>query len=389
MKLPKGWKEVELKDIGQIVTGSTPPRVNPEYYGNSIPWIKPPDLNHGMYVSNSKEKISEKGRSKVRILPKGSIIVSCIGIIGKVAIAGCELCTNQQINSIIPNEEIADSRFIYYLIKKIKPILEKRASSAVVPLLNKSEFSKFKINLPPLETQKEIVAILEKAEKTKEWRKEADELTKDFLRGVFLEMFGNPVKNSKKWTLFKLDAVGTLARGKSKHRPRNEPKLLGGRHPLIQTGEVASSKGYIRNYTQSYSDLGLAQSRMWPKGTLCITIAANIALTGILTFDACFPDSIVGFAPNDKVNTEYVQWWMSFLQKTLEESAPESAQKNINLKILSELNIPVPPIELQNRFASIVKEVESMKEQQKHSKNHIDKLFNALMQKTFKGELLI
>ena len=144
----------------------------------------------------------------------------------------------------------------------------------------------------------------------------------------------------------------------------------------------------IREYNQTYSEIGLKQSRMWPAGTLCITIAANIAKTGILTFDACFPDSVVGFTPNEKVKTEYVQHWLSFLQKIIETKAPESAQKNINLKILSNLDVPLPPIELQERFSRIVRDIEVMKEYQEESRKEIQNLFDALMQKAFTGKLV-
>ena len=254
--------------------------------------------------------------------------------------------------------------------------------------LNKSRMSKISIPLPPLETQRKIVAILEKADETKRLRVQADELTDRLLQSVFLEMFGDPVKNPMGWELSKFNKIGTLERGKSKHRPRNAPELLGGPYPLIQTGDIANSGIYIREYFQSYSELGLSQSRIWPSGTLCITIAANIAKTGILTFDACFPDSVVGFTPYINAKTEYVHFWLSFLQKMLEEFAPESAQKNINLKILSDLDVPVPPIELQNKFAQIVEKVEAMRQNQKQSQQEIDNLFNALMQKAFAGELI-
>ena len=101
---------------------------------------------------------------------------------------------------------------------------------------------------------------------------------------------------------------------------------------------------------------------MWPVGTLCITIAANIAKTGILTFEACFPDSVVGFSPNDKVRAEYIQYWLDFLQKILEDKAQEAAQKNINLEILRNLDIPVPPIEMQDKFVKIIQETVNLKQ---------------------------
>lgn len=185
-------------------------------------------------------------------------------------------------------------------------------------------------------------------------------------------MFGDPVINSKGWEKKKLNELGKLARGKSKHRPRNAPELLGGQYPLVQTGDIANAGIYLKEYTQTYSELGLKQSKMWNKGTLCITIAANIAKTSILTFDACFPDSIVAFIPNNKTNNMFIQFWISFLQKILEDSAPESAQKNINLKILSEQSVIVPPIELQNQFAEFVNQVDKLKFEMENSLKELE-----------------
>ena len=246
---------------------------------------------------------------------------------------------------------------------------------------------KIKIPLPPLEEQRRIAAILDKADGVRRKRKEAIRLTEELLRSTFLEMFGDPVTNPKGWEVSPFGSLGKLDRGKSKHRPRNDPSLLGGKYPLIQTGDVANSKGVIKKYTQTYSDKGLAQSRMWPAGTLCITIAANIAQTGILTFDSCFPDSIVGFKPNNRVTTEYIQAWLGFLQPRLEDLAPQSAQKNINLQMLRELDVPVPPVDLQSKFSEFVKRIGNNSRNYEKSEAVIDNLFNSLLQKAFRGEL--
>ena len=155
--------------------------------------------------------------------------------------------------------------------------------------------------------------------------------------------------------------MGELGRGISKHRPRNAPELLGGQYPLIQTGDVASANLYITEYENTYSEIGLQQSKMWNKGTLCITIAANIAKTAILNFAACFPDSVVGFNANEKTNNIFIHYWFSFFQEILEAQAPESAQKNINLKILSELKVIVPSKRLQNQFANFVAQTDKSK----------------------------
>ncbi|MFW1135892.1 restriction endonuclease subunit S [Vibrio parahaemolyticus] len=287
------------------------------------------------------------------------------------------------------NGELLDSKYLFYWVQTelfVNDMISK-ASGANYPAVSDKIIKDSKVPLPPLEEQKRIAAILDKADVIRQKRKQAIDLADEFLRSVFLDMFGDPVTNPKGWEVEKFANVGSLDRGKSKHRPRNDPKLLGGLHPLVQTGDVANSKGYLRSYTSTYSDFGLAQSKKWPAGTLCITIAANIAKTGILTFDACFPDSVVGFTPNSKTTTEYVQAWISFLQKILEANAPESAQKNINLAILRDLDIPVPPISEQKKFTMIVEKVNSVLNRTRASKESKEQLFNSLSQKAFSGQL--
>ena len=243
------------------------------------------------------------------------------------------------------------------------------------------------IPLPPLEEQRRIAAILDQAETLRTQRRQALVHLDTLTQSLFLDMFGDPVVNPKGLPVAKFGDVGTLDRGISKHRPRNAPELLGGNHPLVQTGEVSNCDGYIRSYTHTYSDIGLRQSKMWPAGTLCITIAANIAKTGILNFDACFPDSVVGFRAEDPATVEYVRVWLSFLQKALEDSAPESAQKNINLAILRGLNIPLPPLPLQQTFATRIAAIEALKATHRTALAQLDALFASLQQRAFAGEL--
>ncbi|MEY3122587.1 MAG: hypothetical protein RI993_1412 [Pseudomonadota bacterium] len=210
----------------------------------------------------------------------------------------------------------------------------------------------------------------------------------DLLKSVFLEMFGDPVRNEKGWDRLPLEKLGSLNRGVSKHRPRNAPELLGGKYPLIQTGEVSNAGTYITTFSHTYSDIGFAQSKLWPSGTLCITIAANIAQTGILTFDACFPDSVVAFsALKNEAHVLYVHGLFWFFQKILEKNAPAAAQKNINLEILRGMEVPKPPIELQVQFASVVEKIEGIKSRYQQSLTELEALYGNLSQQAFKAEL--
>lgn len=208
--------------------------------------------------------------------------------------------------------------------------------------------------LPPLDEQRRIVDILNRAAKIERLRTQAQERLREFVPALFVKMFGDPIENPMGWQIAELGDIGALDRGRSRHRPRNAPELYGGPYPFVQTGDVANAEGLIRRASQSYSEAGLQQSKIWPEGTLCITIAANIGKTGILAIDACFPDSVVGFVPSDLVNVEYVQTALDLMQTRIEDAAPMAAQRNINLRVLRGLRIPIPAVALQGRFSELI-----------------------------------
>jgi len=247
--------------------------------------------------------------------------------------------------------------------------------------------AKIQVPLPPVTEQRRIAEILDKADALRAKRRAALAQLDTLTQSIFLDMFGDPILNTRGWQRKKLATFGTLDRGVSKHRPRNAPELLGGPYPFVQTGDVANCDGYIREFTSTYSEAGLRQSKMWPAGTLCITIAANIAKTGVLTFEACFPDSVVGFRAGDPATVEFVRGCLSFLQASLEDSAPESAQKNINLEILRGLEVPAPDIELQRLFATRIAAVEELKTHCRGSLVGLTALFTTLQHRAFGGEL--
>lgn len=154
------------------------------------------------------------------------------------------------------------------------------------------------------------------------------------------------------WELKCLDELGTISRGKSKHRPRNDPSLFNGDYPFLQTADVKNANFYITEYTQTYNEKGLAQSKLWKKGTLCITIAANIADTGILGIDACFPDSIMGFVPyEDKSDVRYIKYCFDVLQKQCQQISQGATQDNLSWEKLSTIKFPTPPLAVQKRIA--------------------------------------
>lgn len=158
------------------------------------------------------------------------------------------------------------------------------------------------------------------------------------------------------WKTYALDDLGEVSRGRSRHRPRNAEHLYGGPFPFVQTGDVKAAPLYLTEYTQTYSDAGLAQSKLWPAGTLCITIAANIAETCILGIDACFPDSIIGFVPDpSKTNTKFIKYQFdAVMREQMKRVSQGVAQDNLSQEKLLSFRFPVPDLPTQKRIAGIL-----------------------------------
>lgn len=157
------------------------------------------------------------------------------------------------------------------------------------------------------------------------------------------------------WKEYRLEELGLLQRGRSRHRPRYAFHLYGGKYPFIQTGEIREARKYIRKYEQTYNEIGLNQSKLWPKNTLCITIAANIAELAVLAFDACFPDSVLGFIPNAKIaDLDFIYYTLTHFQRELKHVGEGSVQDNINLGTFQNVLFPIPPLPEQKAIASVL-----------------------------------
>ncbi|HRZ78538.1 MAG TPA: restriction endonuclease subunit S [bacterium] len=383
-------KKLVLKKIGDLISEKSERNKHLENYPvfsvtNSEGFVRSTDY--------FDKEVFSKNLSNYKIVKKGHFAYNP----SRINVGSVDYLKNQSSVIVSPlyvifevKERLLFQEYLKIFLKseRGKAAIGVKTSGSVRDNLSYNSLCEILIPLLPLEEQIQIATVLSKAENLIAKRKKSIELLDEFVKSTFLEMFGDPVRNERGWEKKKLVELGSLDRGVSKNRPRNAPELLGGIYPLIQTGDVTNAGLYIKNYSQTYSELGLNQSKMWKKGTLCITIAANIARTGILDFDACFPDSVVGFVSNSqKVNSIYIHFLFGFIQQILEKNAPQAAQKNINLEILRSLKIPKPDIEAQNQFAEIVNKVEVLKEKHQRSLEELENLYGSLSQRAFRGEL--
>ena len=333
------------------------------------------------------KEVASKDKTTYKIVPRGYFAYNPSRInVGSVDWQRCEdkVIVSPLYNVFSVSDDL-DCQYLYYFLRSDfgRQMIKSKASGSVRDNLKLEMLKEMTIPDVALEEQCFCAMILDKVRSLIQSRHDELQKLDTLIKSRFTEMFGDPVSNSYDLPEATLSDLGEFGRGVSKHRPRNDIKLLGGKYPLIQTGDIANAGLYITSYSNTYSELGLRQSKMWDKGTLCITIAANIAKTAILEFDACFPDSVVGFIANERTNNIFIHYWFSFFQAILESQAPESAQKNINLKILSELKVIVPEKKKQDEFAFFVEATDKSKFAVQKALDNAQLLFDSLMQKYF------
>jgi type I restriction enzyme S subunit len=389
----KRWPIKPLGELCDVEGGNSAPQGDEHFRNGTIPFVRMKDLGRSHFTNNlieTDDKLTETSASanRMKFFKPGCILFPRSGSVAlnHRAILGVRSCIVSHIGVLQNIRSEITTGFLYRVLTDFDMTRLSNKTTGV-DSISFTDVKRIPIPVPPLAEQERIVKLLDEADELRKLRAQADRRTTEFIPALFHKMFGDPSTNPKHWPQKRFAEVGKLSRGLSKHRPRDEPSLYGGKFPFIQTGDVTNSSGEILTYTQTYSEMGLAQSRIWPAGTLCITIAANIGKTAILTFPACFPDSMVGFVPNKNVLIDFVRAWLVTMETYLEQAAPSSAQKNINLKILSELKIPVPPLPLQKEFSERLTEIRELESGQAASRRRLEELFQSLLNRAFNGEL--
>lgn len=356
VKIESKYDLVRIGDLSkEIINGSTPSKNEFKFWDKKeINWLTVADFNSDkLEVDTTENYVSRFAleNNKVRLVPKNSVLISCTATIGKIGINSIELTTNQQINSIICNENILP----YYLGNILKvhgKSLEELTSNSGVKHVNLQMLNDFKIPLPPIEIQQKIVSEIEVLEvKEKKAKEEVEKLTNEVI--LQIENVYNTIKSFST-----LDKACNIKRGRFSHRPRNEPRFFDGQYPFIQTGDVVKAKGKSVSYVQTLNEEGLGVSKLFQPSIVLITIAANIGDTAILDYPACFTDSVVGLIPFENVNVYFLEYMMRKQKQSLDENAPKTAQKNINIQILNKVKIPLPSLPEQEKIVSEIEKFE-------------------------------
>ncbi|ELA09511.1 type I restriction enzyme [Moraxella macacae 0408225] len=346
-------REVEWKSLGEVSTIKTGQAISKNKIANNI----------GIYpvINSGKEPLGYYNNWNTENNPIG-ITSRGVGVGSIIWTDGKYFRGNLNYSVTVNNNKILNVRFLYFILLHLQSRIHELCTFTGIPALNASNLKTLLIPIPPPDVQNEIVRVLDKYTALND--ELISELNKEFVlrqkqynyyRDKLLT-FGDEVEYKT------LNEVAIdFGRGKSKHRPRNDARLYGGEIPFVQTGDIRNAGHVIEKFTQTYSDFGLKQSKLWKKGTLCITIAANIAETSILGFDACFPDSVIGFvADPNKTSEKYVEYLLSSLKSTLQEKSTSGAQENLNLAAFADLRLPFPSLQEQQKIVSILDKFETL-----------------------------
>ncbi len=272
--------------------------------------------------------------------------------------------------------------------------IDATSTGARMPRANINAVLDFEFPVPPLPEQQRIVGLLDEAfaglatakANAEKNVQNARALFESHLQSVFTE-------RGKGWEQKTLEEIAsTFSRGKSKHRPRNAPHLYGGKYPFVQTGDIRNADHTITEFSQTYSEAGLDQSKLWPRGTICITIAANIAETAILGFDACFPDSVIGLVANPKeAKAGFIEYLLQSFKARIQAMGKGSAQANINMGTFEHERFPFPPVGEQKQIVATLDDLREETQRLAHLYDRklaaLEALKKSMLHQAFTGEL--
>lgn len=369
------WPQARLSDISEVVTGSTPSTFNIDYYGGDIPFITPTQLNKEIYVGDSATYVTQAGAKAARLIPENSVMVCCIGSLGKVGISSRPLITNQQINSLVINENIAEPLYVYFYCRTLSNFLENMAPKTTVAIVNKSRFSELTIPLPPLATQKHIARVLEQADQLRKQAQQIESELNQLAQSLFLEIFGDPICNPKNWAVRPLGEIVTNLDGRRVPVKSSDRADKQGSHPYYGASGIID---YVDDFIFDERALLVAED-----GANLLMRSTPIAF--IAEGKYWVNNHAHVLSENGLARLEYIEYSLNL--RDVSPYISGSAQPKLNQAMLNSIKIQCPPIELQDKFTDVLARIRSEKSALLENQKMIEQMFDSLMQRAFNGEL--
>lgn len=338
-----------LASITTITMGQSPPGESYNTDANGLPFFQG--------KAEFSEKFPTVGKwctAPTRIAEEGDILMSVRAPVGPVNIAPCKCCIGRGLASIRPDKTKVDRGYLWHFFGYLQPQLSNQGQGSTFAAINRNDVEQIQIPLPPLPEQKRIAAILDKADAIRRKRAEARQLTDTFLQSVFIDMFGDPVTNPMGWPCHPLGTLCTIRRGAS---PRPISAFLGGTIPWIKIGDCTQTSSiYVENTREKVTEAGAAKSVYLEPGSLIFAnCGVSLGFARILKIGGCIHDGWLSFEDtNPSINKVFLLKLLNSITNHFQQIAPDGTQPNLNTGIMKSFAIPLPPIEEQEIFASVV-----------------------------------
>ena len=385
-------KQLRVEEFAEVITGGTPSTRVASYWNGDIPWLNSGDLNQGIIHTSSKQ-ITKAGlkNSSARMMPIDSVLIALTGATtGVTALLKIVACANQSVTGILPSS-IHIPKYLFYYLSSIRSKVIDKSYGGAQKHISQGFVKKILVPLLPLEEQQHIVGILDKADSLRQKRKQAIKLLDDYLKSVFMEMFGDPANNHRGWKVGVIaDLVSEVKYGTS------SPSSLSGQYPYLRMNNITYS-GELDTSDMKYITLAEKDKEKYlaKKGDLLFNRTNSKELVGkTAVYNLDEPMAIAGYLirvrTNEKALPEYISAYMNsgHGKKTLRHMCRNIVgMANINAKELQKIKLLIPPMELQEQFKKIVEAKNVLKQKMTLQANELNTQFQALLQKAFKGEL--
>lgn len=382
------WRTAKIEDVAQVLGGGTPSRTEKSYFGGGIAWATPTDITSldGLYIGVTKETITEAGlkSSSTKLMPVGSVLLTSRATIGFTAVAQVPICTNQGFINFICGSDLLPEYLAYWL-RTQKDKLIQHAGGTTFKEIARGVVRKFDISFPSIPEQRRIVDILSRAEGIVRLRREAQKKAAEIIPALFLDMFGDPATNPKRWPVAKIGEVCSVQTGSTPSR--KNPAYYDGNIHWVKTAEISSST--ITRTEEKISELALMESncKVFPVGTILVAMYGQGQTRGrsaMLGIEAATNQACAAILPSDKIIGEFLFCFLQTQYEELRGLAHGGNQPNLNLSMVKNYQVVLPPVGLQSVFKERFEEVVAIQSQQSAATAKAEAAFEALLGHTFR-----
>lgn len=386
--MKQGWEYKKLGEVCEVVSGSTPKTNVPEYWGEGHYWVTPAELNDTIvYIDKTERQITDEAltKTKLRLLPVGTVLLSSRAPIGKVAITKTEMYCNQGFKNCICSDSIYN-KYLFYFLRLKKEYLNSLGRGATFKEISKSIVESITIPLPPKSTQLSIVSELDKINELIRLKKEQLKDYDNLAQSIFYEMFGDPVENEKEWEVKKLGKVCTIERGGS---PRPITKYITDSKDginWIKIGDAKEGSKYITSTKEKIKPEGVKKSRFVHKGDFILSNSMSFGKPYILKIDGCIHDGWLVIHDNNNIFIKTYLYYLlssSIMYAKFSQLAVGGVVNNLNSSLVRKVDIPLPPLPLQHLFAQRIEQIERQRSAVQKSITDLETLLASRMQYWF------